>query len=365
MGGGLMEAALELAAGLVRTATSGKPFETDRERVEHHVRRALRIPSALIAWEDSMKAGTRRALELLAVQGYRGWHGARPLLEGDRLWSLPESSLGALVGLDRTVLDQGRAANRSASVTPRRRIAVPLEWVDEPIPMTVALVELIEESSRLLIASHEPSGWKGFADRQPIDHITRELAQAAAAGLMTGYRVGERESSRRRTLVLVPRPVLRVRRATGRFAWEARAALHAEHRPAVEWPDGTRVWYWDGVEIPTRIAERRDSLTPAQIAAIPNQEVRRLVLERVGWERFLQSARRVAQDDFGTLWDPGISLDGERLRVVEVINATQEPDGTHRRYLLRVPPTTRTAREGVAWTFGYENTDDYILAAAS
>ena len=135
--------------------------------------------------------------------------------------------------------------------------------------------------------------------------------------------------------------------------------------PAVEWPDGTHVWYWDGVEIPTRIAERRDSLTPAQIAAIPNQEVRRLVLERVGWERFLESARRVAQDDFGTLWDPGISLDGERLRVVEVVNATQEPDGTHRRYLLRVPPTTRTARQGVAWTFGYENTDDYILAAAS
>ena len=29
-----------------------------------------------------------------------------------------------------------------------------------------------------------------------------------------------------------------------------------------------------------------------------------------------------------------------------------EPDGTFRRYWLRVPPNTRTAREGVAWTFG-------------
>jgi hypothetical protein len=38
--------------------------------------------------------------------------------------------------------------------------------------------------------------------------------------------------------------------------------------------------------------------------------------------------------------------------MVEVVNATPEPDGTRRVYWLRVPPGTRTAREGVAWTFG-------------
>ena len=50
---------------------------------------------------------------------------------------------------------------------------------------------------------------------------------------------------------------------------------------------------------------------------------------------------------------------------MEVVNATAEPDGSHRRYFLRVPPTARTAREAVGWTFGFENADDYILAAAS
>jgi hypothetical protein len=34
-----------------------------------------------------------------------------------------------------------------------------------------------------------------------------------------------------------------------------------------------------------------------------------------------------------------------------VVNGSPEPDGTFRTYFLRVPPTVRTAREGVAWTF--------------
>jgi hypothetical protein len=34
------------------------------------------------------------------------------------------------------------------------------------------------------------------------------------------------------------------------------------------------------------------------------------------------------------------------------VNATPEPDGSYRRYFLRVPPTVRTARRGLAWSFG-------------
>ena len=38
--------------------------------------------------------------------------------------------------------------------------------------------------------------------------------------------------------------------------------------------------------------------------------------------------------------------------MAEVKNATVEPDGSRKIYILRVPPDMRTAREGVAWTFG-------------
>ena len=44
-----------------------------------------------------------------------------------------------------------------------------------------------------------------------------------------------------------------------------------------------------------------------------------------------------------------------------VSSATAEPDGSYRRYVLRVPPNTRNTREAIAWTFGFDNADDYIL----
>ncbi len=62
-------------------------------------------------------------------------------------------------------------------------------------------------------------------------------------------------------------------------------------------------------------------------------------------------AVRLHQDDAGTLWRAEVPGD-EPLVMVEVVNATPEPGGTRRVYWLRVPPGTRTAREGVAWTFG-------------
>jgi hypothetical protein len=43
---------------------------------------------------------------------------------------------------------------------------------------------------------------------------------------------------------------------------------------------------------------------------------------------------------------------------VHVVNSTPEPDGTYNNYFLRVPPETKTAREGVAWTFGL-TADEY------
>jgi hypothetical protein len=36
---------------------------------------------------------------------------------------------------------------------------------------------------------------------------------------------------------------------------------------------------------------------------------------------------------------------------VSGLNCSPEPDGTFKVYTLRVPPTVRTAREAVAWTF--------------
>ena len=60
----------------------------------------------------------------------------------------------------------------------------------------------------------------------------------------------------------------------------------------------------------------------------------------------------VHEDDFGRLWDTG-----RDARVLEVVNATPEKDGYSHHYYLRVPPSVRTAREAVAWTFGLDESE--------
>jgi hypothetical protein len=151
--------------------------------------------------------------------------------------------------------------------------------------------------------------------------------------------------------------------------WE-RGQLHRwDGHPAAWWPEGrTRLYIWRGVYMTQAAGERPYELTPRRIARWANAERRRVAIERLGgMEVFLEAggARLVSQDDFGRLWRTRFEVDGETYTAVEVVNATAEPDGSHRRYFLRVPPGTRTAREAVAWTFGFKRADDYILTAAS
>jgi hypothetical protein len=67
--------------------------------------------------------------------------------------------------------------------------------------------------------------------------------------------------------------------------------------------------------------------------------------------------RRVQEDDFGRLHRIQF-YDYEPLLMVEVVNATSEPDGSVRRHLLRLPPEMETAHAAVAWSFG-RRTKDY------
>lgn len=129
--------------------------------------------------------------------------------------------------------------------------------------------------------------------------------------------------------------------------------LHAAETPALHYSDGFALHAWRGMPIPSDLVDRLANLTHAQIAGERNAELRRVMLEHFGYERYLREAgaRRLSSDACGVLWQLTFA-DDEPLTMVEVINSTPEPDGTSRVYWLRVPPTTRTARAGVAWTFG-------------
>jgi hypothetical protein len=128
--------------------------------------------------------------------------------------------------------------------------------------------------------------------------------------------------------------------------------LHCADGPAIRWPAGAGYFFWRGVEVPADVILFPEAIRAGDVLREQNTELRRILLERMGPARFLREtgARPVHADECGRLYRiaaPGV----EPIAFVEVTNSTPEPDGTYKRYLLRVPPV-RTARAAVAWTFG-------------
>jgi hypothetical protein len=116
---------------------------------------------------------------------------------------------------------------------------------------------------------------------------------------------------------------------------------------------------WRGVPIDERIAFRPETITAEEVLGEENAELRRVLLERMGYERFLAQARAKVRD---TDRDTG----GER-RLLMVPLPGDEPlvclavlcPSTGRQYLLRVPPNMRTCHQAAAWIAGFDNPDLY------
>lgn len=116
---------------------------------------------------------------------------------------------------------------------------------------------------------------------------------------------------------------------------------------------------WRGVPINERIAFHPETISVQEILDERNAELRRVMLERMGYEAFLRETEAEILDRDR---DPGgerrllrVKLEGdEDLVCVSVICPS-----TGRQYLIRVPPTMRTCRQAAAWIAGFDNPDDY------
>ncbi|QEH32436.1 Leucine Rich Repeat protein [Aquisphaera giovannonii] len=116
---------------------------------------------------------------------------------------------------------------------------------------------------------------------------------------------------------------------------------------------------WRGVPIDERIAFRPESIAVSEVLEEPNAERRRVLLERVGLERFLAEADADVLDEDT---DPGgprrllrVPMRGDEDLVAVLVHCPS----TGGRYLLRVPPTMRTCRQAIAWTAGFDDPDAY------
>jgi len=107
------------------------------------------------------------------------------------------------------------------------------------------------------------------------------------------------------------------------------------------------------------VVEAPETLTVEEITNEANAEVRRIMLDRYGAERYITDlgAKRIQADDYGELFRVELE-DDEPLVMVRVVNSTAEPDGSFKRYNIRVDPRCTSAHEAVAWTFG-KDVEDY------
>lgn len=116
-----------------------------------------------------------------------------------------------------------------------------------------------------------------------------------------------------------------------------------------------------GVALPASAYYQPGKLNPGGVLLEQNTELRRVLIERIGLEKVLESARaKVIDADT----DPG----GPR-QLLRVLPPKLHEDflqflrcqcpSTGRVYLLRVPPVVRTCREAAAWMAGFSDPDDY------
>jgi hypothetical protein len=134
--------------------------------------------------------------------------------------------------------------------------------------------------------------------------------------------------------------------------------LHSDEGPAVVFPDGWGVWSVHGVRVTQQVVEAPETLAVAQILGEENAEVRRVMMERFGFDRLLEDSEAALVDADVDQYERPRELwrlelaDDEPLVMVSVVNATAEPDGHFKSYTLRVPPDMASCQQAVAWTYG-------------
>ena len=116
---------------------------------------------------------------------------------------------------------------------------------------------------------------------------------------------------------------------------------------------------WRGVPVDERVAFRPETITVEEVLANPTAETRRVLLERMGYDTFLDHAKAETVDQDRDAGGPRQLLrvtmkDDEDLVCVSVVCPS-----TGRRYVIRVPPTMTSCHQAVAWVAGFDNPDDY------
>ncbi|HTB83804.1 MAG TPA: hypothetical protein VK742_09140 [Candidatus Sulfotelmatobacter sp.] len=116
---------------------------------------------------------------------------------------------------------------------------------------------------------------------------------------------------------------------------------------------------WRSVRVDERIAFSPTQLTAKEVLAEKNAEVRRVMIERMGYLRFSQEARAklLDQDRDGGGTRQLLSIDLEKDE--PLVGLSCFCPSTGRQYFLRVPPKMKTCHQAAAWMAGFDDPSLY------
>ena len=117
---------------------------------------------------------------------------------------------------------------------------------------------------------------------------------------------------------------------------------------------GTIHYYFDNIRIPPHYYTKPESLTVEEVLAHPNAEVRYVGMKALGMEKVLEHKKTKVihtDEESGMILFKISGVFEDPVCYLKVVNSTAEPDGTFKNYYLCVPPTMKTCKEAVAWTF--------------
>jgi internalin A len=128
--------------------------------------------------------------------------------------------------------------------------------------------------------------------------------------------------------------------------FDAENQLHAEGEPAIAFADGYSLYFHHGIKLPEQYGKVHPDLWQAEwLLSEENAEIRRLLIQRIGYDRICQQLQAVELDSWQeyTL----LKIDNADVEPIYLLKMTCPSTGFI--HALRVPPDVESAKEAIRW----------------
>jgi len=123
--------------------------------------------------------------------------------------------------------------------------------------------------------------------------------------------------------------------------------LHANGRPAVEYWGMFNLYYWHNTKIPQRMGETNcEHWKPEWILDETNSEVRRLLIQEVGYERMVKAIGATVRNQWREYELLQLNAPNMPIRY-QLLKMTCPSTGDV--HVLRAPPDCETAEQAISW----------------